>query len=450
MLSCQYLIIGAGSTGLSLAKKLAAQGGQIILVDKSDIGGGYPIVEGFLNYLQNESRSFGASLTKFKDFPETFTVLRNHRKKIWREGLNEVEKSRSDSLSSIQHFPNLQIIKGEATFFSKSIVEVNGHDQRDLIQFKDCIIATGKDYTSKLNLDKLDTVHTINTLHTLSIVPSKVAIVGVSEQSLSVAAIFVQLGVKVYIFDKLKPSQVLPKLDRSAFNYLIKYLASWQAEFHFKTAITKIEKQPRATVLTDKYGNEYKVSVAFLPSQKEFQPKSLNLSKISINPTQSGIPTNSFGRTVYKNIWALGECSSFSNKLNKERMIQNFVDNLNATNTQNKWLSFSSSGTEDFADPRKTDYTSIDLENRLLTIGLPEHEAVKKYGSTFGSSFYQKKDSTGFIKLLYKQSMRQLLGISLTGQVSAELELVCFEWFKRGASSDYIDSYLKRLGYSAR
>jgi pyruvate/2-oxoglutarate dehydrogenase complex dihydrolipoamide dehydrogenase (E3) component len=450
MLSCQYLIIGAGSTGLKVANSIAATGVDVILVDKSNIGGHFPSIEGFFEYLQSESRSFGASLKRFKDFPETFTVLRNNRKKIWRDSLKVIENNQLEITKSINDYPNLKFIKGQATFFSKSIVEVNEENSRNLIQFNQCILATGKNYKSELDSTSPETVFTIDTLHQLSIIPSKVAIVGINEQSLSVAGIFAQLGVKVYVFDKLKPSQVLPNMDRSAFNYLIKFLASWQVEFHFKTAISSISKQPRATLLTDKNGLEYKTTIAYLPSSRFYDTKNLNLAKVSIKTSPAGIPTNHLGRTVYKNIWALGDCSAISNKLNKDRILENFLDKFKNPTPQNNWLSFTPSNKDEFADPRKTGYTCIDLDYPVLTIGLPEHEAVKRYGSTFGSKFYQAPNTTGFIKLLYKTSMKQPIGISVTGQVSSQLELVCFEWLKRGASSDYIDSYLTRLGYKSR
>ena len=96
MISCKYLIIGSGETGLLLAKKLLELKESVILVDEKEFGGGFLNKEELpKKILTKESEIFASSLKLFKDYPETFSVIRKYRQKINSKIELEVKKIRN-------------------------------------------------------------------------------------------------------------------------------------------------------------------------------------------------------------------------------------------------------------------------------------------------------------------------------------------------------------------
>jgi len=83
MLSCEYLVIGAGQTGLIICQALVKTGKSVILVDQHQLGGSFLFTKEYPKFLLREAATkFAHSLENFRDFPETFPLLIKHRETI--------------------------------------------------------------------------------------------------------------------------------------------------------------------------------------------------------------------------------------------------------------------------------------------------------------------------------------------------------------------------------
>jgi len=178
MIQCQYLIIGSGQTGLMAAKKLAGLGKSVILVEQTILGGTY-----IHNYeipkqiITKEAEEFATSLKSFKDNPATFSVLIKNRQKLTAKIAAGIQSKFVNLREMLKSMPSLTLIKGQANFVSKSLVEINSETERHLVNFDQCIVAVGKNQLIKPNLAGLDSIPFLyqHNVYLLQEIPSKLA-----------------------------------------------------------------------------------------------------------------------------------------------------------------------------------------------------------------------------------------------------------------------------------
>jgi dihydrolipoamide dehydrogenase len=245
MISCKYLVIGAGQTGLKLCEELLKLNESVILVEQGAFGGSYLNSYDYpKNLLSKESENFAVSLKLFKDYPETFSVIRKYRQKISAKISQEINKTRNKQISTLEKNRKFKFLEGKAEFFSKSLIEVNSTEEKHLISFNQCILAVGKTVVKTpeiKGIDKVKLLHQHNA-YLFEEIPSKLAILRCTKETLELASIYSGLGIKITIFEPENSKKALANLDRSAFNYLITVLDSRQVEFKFKTSIKEIKK----------------------------------------------------------------------------------------------------------------------------------------------------------------------------------------------------------------
>jgi pyruvate/2-oxoglutarate dehydrogenase complex dihydrolipoamide dehydrogenase (E3) component len=453
MLNCNYLVIGAGNTGLNVAYELANSGKQVILVEQAELGGTYLLSQEIPKHLLSKvAKDFSTSLRLFKDHPETFSVLRKYRQKINLIIPNQIENQKKYLTEKILTHKNIQVVSGVAEFTSKSLVEVNSFTERHLINFENAIITVGKNILSSPDIDGLEDVDFLHqhNVYLFEEIPSSLAIIGTTLKSLEVANIYANLGIKVVVFEEKDSVNALKKLDRSGFNYIIKQLLTKQVEFNFQDKIVQVKPNPDGVAIVDQFGHEFTFSHVFVEAEENFTDDNLQLNKIGINWTPKGILTTSSGQTQQRHIWALGECNSQVDFQNKSSMIYDFLEKVKTGQLESPRmgmnnplmpLQLAGNGVE----PLRTELYNIDIEYPAVTIGFSEIESASRYGKDLNIDIIESPLLEGFVKIVSKANSKQVVGVTLTGDFCKELKYFTIKSLQKNLF--YIDyrNYLRSI-----
>jgi pyruvate/2-oxoglutarate dehydrogenase complex dihydrolipoamide dehydrogenase (E3) component len=436
MLNCHYVIIGSGETGIRLALQLAETGKQVVLVEQEDQLGGtfvhnYDIPKGLL---RAQAKVFRGSLKIFKDYKETFSVLRKKRKLI-ADAISDQSKKTSDELRSLfKKYENTQLIIGQAHFFSKSIVEVDADKDKYLITFNQCLLTPGLNSLKApqiKGLEKISLLHQYNAF-LFAEIPTRLAILGVSRESLEVASYYSGLGVKVQIFEKRTPQSALSQLDRTAMNFLIKSLSLFQVEFFFKTSVESVKKDGKSLILTDSNKETYKVSHVYTDLEQKFDGKQLNLTKAGVKYSVQGIEASSSGSTTVKGILVFGPAQQGYSRAKDTLRMNSYIDREQSKYKKThpllapfKLLNLNSKKPTVFDQ-----FTPIDCLDSVSTLGQTEVEAVRKHGSSVKAKIFVSDSYSGVVKCVYYEPLDQLLGVTMTSELDEQFRSLMLEYLQ--------------------
>lgn len=431
MLSCQFLVIGAGETGMFIAFSLAKQGLEVILVEENEIGGSYLYSKEVpKKKLQEISYSFFQILQTFRDHTEFLPYLDQSRQLISRQIYQEIRYQAAKVKQKLKNFNNLKVIYGKASFQSKRLVEVQTKEDRHIISFENCVIAVGK---NQMNLPKIKGLEEIDFLYQHNVffaekIPRELAVIGCSLENLEVAALYANLGVKVKLFEANYVENILKNLDPSSLNYFFQRLLEKNVEFFFGAKITKIkQKETNKILLYDEEKNEYEVSHLYIKVKENFEDN-LNLGKIGIQHNKNGIITTASGQTIHRNIWALGNCNT--NSQNLVTQINNFLEKNQVSRKENKTSnsrglvllsSVSSIIGSDGLKPLTFSVNIVSDVYPICSLGLTYQQAVAKLGPQIKFEIYKINGLEGFFKIVYNEINNQILGLSMAGQVCNNL-----------------------------
>jgi pyruvate/2-oxoglutarate dehydrogenase complex dihydrolipoamide dehydrogenase (E3) component len=433
MLECNYLIVGAGQSGLILAESLAKSGKSVILVDQGEIGGSYLFSSEVPKYfLSQKARDFAIALKQFKDYRDTFSILLKHRQKINLQIVEYINNTKEAIEKKLKNLPTLKILRGTAEFTSKKLVEINSETERHLIGFDKAILTVGK---GTMVMPKIKGIEDVDFLYQHNIfqfekIPSKLAIIGFTQKNLEIANIYANLGVRVTIFDKKDSSKVLTSMDSTALNFTIKELSNKQVEFYFKTEIITVKTKDKNLILHSSNKQEFIFSNVYIEVEENFETKSMNLDKVDIQGSLNGIIVDNAGRTKQKHIYAFGQAGAQTVERNKYTNIYNFI--IQETNEKSRKstplniLSTLSEKSKNIPEI-KTNCTQIALDNLVVTIGLTESESIDKFGTQIKSDFIESKTLSGFVKLVYREESDQILGVCMAGEFADKFKTAILE-----------------------
>lgn len=236
-LSCQVLVIGAGSAGIEAYKNAVTQGKDCIIVDTGPLGttaqrsGELPVSllmqAGLSLNAMNNLQDLGIVLPA-KVSADTSNVLSSMRAVRAR--------ATAEVLSFMYKIPESKRIRGLATFIDPHCVKVDEHTQ---ITFETAVIATGSSPLVTYEQSKLKNILTTNEFFELEKLPKSVAIFGSSKIALELGQALSYLDVEVAVFGQRKlwsltddsVLTVAHQLLSSKFNLLVDtYITSMEDE----------------------------------------------------------------------------------------------------------------------------------------------------------------------------------------------------------------------------
>jgi pyruvate/2-oxoglutarate dehydrogenase complex dihydrolipoamide dehydrogenase (E3) component len=422
MLGCKFLIIGTGETGLHLAKELASLGEDVILVEQDSFGGSYlHNLEIPKFWLKTESKSFQSCLDIFKDYEKTHQTLIDYRSSLKRVIEDKISTTYQFFLEDYQQTPNLRIMPGKGSFFSKNLIEIQNGKDREFVTFEHVILATGKNTLIRpafLKDRQIKFVHQYD-IFQFKIIPSSLLIVGFTPFNLEVADIYSSLGTKIDIVDSRDYCDILPDLDQTSSNYLNKFLGSRQVDCVFGNKSLKINQNESSyQVKFDNFEKEYDLLYVYV--EEGYSESGLGLHRVGISYDKTGITTDIRCRTTLTNVWAFGCCNSRTNYYNKNAQMTDFLFKVRRSNDQIKLWDMNGFVREgqNGMSAQNNFVVGLNLSKSIYAIGLSEDRSQAMHKPDVEIEIIQKIDKEGFVKVIYKPSSGQILGAVLLGAMS--------------------------------
>ena len=418
MNTVKNIIIGFGKAGKTLAQDLGNRGESTILIEKDpQMYGGACIA---VACIPSKKLATLASKKRDTDDPAIYYKESIQEKKHL---INQLTQA---NYEKVQGTENVEVIDGEASFESETVVKISKNDgSEEFYEAERIFINTG----STPNIPpikgiKIDSkrVHTSKTIMDDEEFPERLIIIGDGPISLEFASIYSQFGSKVTVLSRKDSSEFVNQLAEEDSMFLLGALQNMGIDFIFNADVTEID-----TSQTNELGlhyevedtmHEIKTDKVLVATGRRPNVEQLNLDDAGVILAENGsIQINKRLQTNKEHIYALGDVNG---------------------GAQQTFLSL-----DDYRIVRSQLYGdgSYDLSKRafipmtiftnppLSTIGLSE-EAAKESGfntkvakisveSIPKSKILDK--TVGFYKVIVDAETNQILGAVLFGEESHEV-----------------------------
>lgn len=310
VLTCDTIIIGAGSAGIEAYKAATATGANCILIESGPLGtsakrtGDTPISALFFAALMSHARwdleKFG--IKNSVDFGvDTENVLNSVRAVRGKET--------SEVLSFIYRIPEDHRLIGKASFIDEHTVLVDEHTQ---VKFQTAVLAPGTVPLIPFELNqytKQGGVYSTGDIFELDHLPNSMAIFGSSGEGLQIGQALSYLGVKVVVFGD---HNLWELTDESVLDVAID-LFKERFELVLDSYTTAFEKNDLGFCIyymdNSQYENFLNVDTVFSAGARFAKIEGLNLREIGVNLSRQGeiVVDPCTMQTSLKHIFAAGE-----------------------------------------------------------------------------------------------------------------------------------------------
>lgn len=300
-LTCDVLVIGAGSGGLSLAAGASQMGADVILLEGHEMGGDclnygcVPskalIASGKAAYAQSHAEVFGVA----DQAPKVdYAAAKDHVKDVI------ATIAPVDSQERFEGF-GVRVIREFGSFVSPN--EVKAGDA--LISARRFVIATG---SSPLvpPIPGLETVpyETNETVFDLREKPEHLIIIGGGPIGIEMAQAHIRLGCRVTV---LESARALSKDDPEAAQIVLDTLRDEGVQIVEGALASAIHGNTGAIEVETASGKVYSGTHLLLAIGRKANTDRLNLETAGIEPTRNGIKVDASLRTTNKKVYAIGD-----------------------------------------------------------------------------------------------------------------------------------------------
>lgn len=312
-----YVIIGSGIAGRTLARKLVGKDRKIAIVEAGDFGGAeintrdlpYQINLDFAHNFHKISHSPAVSPNSCHfNFPTLMTKEQEY-----------IAKIRGQEIEDFQNL-GIRIIDGFTSFVDSHTITVNNKNYTA----KYFIIATGSDLKAT-EIAGLETVSYLdpNNVFNLRRLPKFVFVVGGGPTGVQIAEYFALLGIGVIIMER--GTQLLPREDeetsKTITDYFTNELGITVVTGSKVTAITE-DHSSKIVVFTSGAG-EKMVRVDSIVLATGTEPVlDCNLENAGVKYKNSGITIDKYFNTSAKNIFAIGDCTGDEDSSSERASLQ--------------------------------------------------------------------------------------------------------------------------------
>lgn len=412
-LTCDIVIIGAGSAGIEAFKVATKAGAHCILVESGPLGtsakrtGDTP-----LSYLMAAGRNCHGIMDLDKygvnvsfDFAFDTDHVLNTLRAVRSKDTNEI-------LSFIYSIPESNRLIGRASFIDEHTLMVN---ESHTVHFKSAIIATGSVPVVPYELSQYQDTGGIYTTHDffdMDHLPNSIAIFGSNREGLQLGQALSYLGVKVVVFG----NQNLWELtDESV---ITATLEAFNARFDlvlnsYTTAIERYERGFGIYYLQSNYENHLEVESILTCSIRYPKLDGLNLREIGMRLTRQGcIEVNELTmQTSIDHIFAAGDVTELNMTTAKARQ-QGHVAGMNAITYPEL---------KDFAPAFKINILATDPEVAMVGLTYEQVKQRAKDGQSFVSVEVRMNDGIfrvtqrqgGLLRMYVDESSHLILGCEL-------------------------------------
>ncbi|WP_339926240.1 dihydrolipoyl dehydrogenase [uncultured Cyclobacterium sp.] len=421
------IIIGAGQSGMPLAKKISAKGLSVALIEKRVIGGTCindgcsptktMVASARVAHLVGRAEDFGVNVKSFSIDQKVIKARKDHIVTTFRGGAEK----------SLKKAENVDIILGKATVLSSNKVSIDREGAEVLeISGEKIFLNTGSSpFVPEIDGLKETPYLTSSSIMELEETPEHLIILGAGYIGLEFGQMFNRFGSKVTIIDKA--SRLVPKEDKDVCEEVSKIFNEEGIETILEAAVTRVnyENKQFKIYLEDNTGPKMvEGSHLLVATGRKPNSKDLGLEAIGVNLTKKGhIAVNETFETSVPNIYALGDAAGsppFTHMAYNDAHIA--------------FRSIYEGDKEISSNYRLLPYC-VFIDPQLARIGLNEQEAKEKGISYKVGKFFMKHagraletdETNGFFKVIVDPESKQILGATILsldgGEVMAVLQM---------------------------
>ena len=428
MISCSFLVIGGGETGINTALKLAKFSSEVILAEENEIGGSWLYSLEYPFYCWSKEINSTNLQSKTQEISQINEKIQQ-----------KLDQKQTEIIDNLQK-QKVKIVYGKANFLSKSMVEVNSENEHEIITFKHAIVCTGK---NQINMPELSGIEEIDFLYQHNIfaikeIPTSLAIIDCSIFSLEIAYLYANLGCKVHIFEAGNIRQILRFFDSTCLNWTFQELLKKNISFHFETKISKVINQNNQVKLFDNNKNSFLIDKIFIFAEESFDGEKIALPKIGIKFDKKGVITTQNGQTIQRNIYTIGNSAQNYKKENLYSTINNLCQTFCPIEEKktNSIVLFGSNSEKNNLEIHK-----INLSEPIFSLGMSYRAAETRWGAVIQFEIYKSLFDSGFAKITYNSVNGQILGIGLTGIIAQDFHSVCINFLSKNTNHKEVRNF---------
>jgi pyruvate/2-oxoglutarate dehydrogenase complex dihydrolipoamide dehydrogenase (E3) component len=413
MTAYDAIIIGAGQAGPSLARRMAAEGNQVAIIER-DLFGGTCVNTGCTPTKAMVASAYAAHLARrAHEYGVTIggpVSVDMKQVKARKDAI--VQVSRDGVEASLRSTNNVNVIKAHARLTSASEVTAGGetmHARRIFINVgaRPAIPPIpGLDATPHL---------TSSTILDLDHIPNHLVIIGGSYVGLEFAQMFRRFGAAVTVIEAA--SRLIPREDPEISDTVREVLQAEGIDIRLGTRTTHLSPGIRVSVETATTSSTLEASHLLLAVGRHPNTDDLGLETAGVAVNQRGyIQVDDTLRTTAPNIWAMGECNgrgAFTHTSYNDFEI--VADNL--LRNASRRLSDRITAYALYTDPPlgragMTQHEAVAAGHKVLTGSLPMKSV---------SRAYEKGETLGLMKLIVDGDTKQILGAAFLGTEGDEV-----------------------------
>lgn len=304
------VVIGSGPGGYVAAIRCAQLGLKTACIEKEKTLGGTCLNVGCIpskallqssehyDWLRHESEAHGINCTKVSiDFPHMM-----QRK-------DQVVKGLVQSIAVLFKNHNVTWIPGSARFVSANKVEVINGKDKQTIEAKNFILATGSESIALpfLPFDEKVVVSSTGVL-SLAKIPKKMVVVGAGVIGVELASVYNRLGTEVTIVEML--DRICPGMDDVVSKSLLQILKKQGLTFHLGSKVTDAKRSSKGVVLYVEKGEEkltFEADVVLVAIGRRPYTTGLGLQELGVEVNRNFVKVDGNFRTSIPHIYAIGD-----------------------------------------------------------------------------------------------------------------------------------------------
>lgn len=409
------VVIGGGPGGYVAAIRAAQLGAKVTVVEKEYLGGTC------LNWGCIPSKVWIASAEAYQHVKHAdvygvtvngevgydFNKMQARKDKIvqtQRGGIGMLFKK-----NGITH------IEGFASFVDKNTIEVEKDGKKQRVKAKSFIIATG----SAIIVPKIpgleggvnEGIWTSDDAVNAPFVPKKMVVIGGGVIGVEFAYVFNALGTEVTVVEMMP--KLIPMMDEDCSTELGKLFNRQGVKVMTSTAVEKLTKQKKGWKVGIKDGkgtSELEADVVLVAVGRRAFTDNLNLEKIGVKTSRTGIEVKDTLQTSVDNIYAIGDVNGII-QLAHVASYQGTIAAENIVHGSN----------------RKADHKAIPnciyTVPEVASVGLTEGQAREQgYDVTVGKFMFRplgkamaSTHQDGFVKVVAEKKYGEVLGVHMVG-----------------------------------
>lgn len=413
------VIIGAGPGGYVAAIKLAQLGKEVLVIEKENLGGvclniGCIPSKALINAASvfdkvHIAQEMGFSITMGEQ------ALDMNKLQSWKD---KVVKKLTGGIGVLFKANKVKHIYGNAFFKDKNHIEVTNSEGKQIVEFNNCIIATGSSSIEIPNF-KFDENRILSSTGALALkeIPEHIVVIGGGYIGLEIGTYFLKIGSKLTVVEGTP--NLLGMMDQEMVAVAARKLKKKGANILLETKAkeAKVNANKVDVTVIDKNGNEQTINADYVMVTVGRRPnsKDIGLENIGVELERGFIKVNKKLQTNVTNIYAIGDVVGgfmLAHKASKEGIV---VAEVIAGHKAE--MDFYAMPAVVFTDPE------------IASVGLTDKEAIEKGHKIKVGKFpfgalgkaLASGESDGFVKLIMDEETQSLLGLHVVGHEASSL-----------------------------